>query len=93
VGEGMYHDANAFEIFRFNVATLNELFFLAIFTGLFFGADYAFNTSRNYLLLNNKRYIGMLSKTIAVAIYALFMHYLYLVYRHDCHDVLVVRVR
>jgi len=74
VGEGMYHDANAFEIFRFNVATLNELFFLAIFTGLFFGADYAFNTSRNYLLLNNKRYIGMLSKTIAVAIYALFMH-------------------
>ena len=74
VGQGMYYDSTACDVFRYNVSTMNELMFLAIFAGLFFGSDYAFGLARNYTLVNDKRWKGLLGKAIAMGVYVLVMH-------------------
>ena len=74
VGEGMFYDSTACDVFRYNVSTMNELMFLAIFAGLFFGSDYAFGMARNYTLINKKRWMGLAGKGIAMAAYVLVMH-------------------
>lgn len=74
VGEGMYYDSTASDVFRYNVSTMNELMFLAIFAGLFFGSDYAFGMARNYTLINDKRWKGLAGKAIAMGAYVLVMH-------------------
>ncbi|MBP5654989.1 MAG: hypothetical protein J6X33_05700 [Clostridiales bacterium] len=74
VGQGMYYDSTACDVFRYNVSTMNELMFLAIFAGLFFGSDYAFGMARNYTLINDKRWKGLAGKAIAMGAYVLIMH-------------------
>ena len=74
VGQGMYYDSTACDVFRYNVSTMNELMFIAIFAGLFFGADYAFGIARNYTLINDKRWKGLAGKALAMGAYILLMH-------------------
>ena len=76
VGEGLLYREDVPEIFYQNIATLDTILLLAIFTGLFIGDVYSTGVMKNITIGNRKRGLLFTARMTVVAAYSLIFHIL-----------------